>query len=66
MLHVAQALPLSTRLEVVEEYTEKLRVSGYSREQSRHVVTSGLLTYERRVKAAKQRSTCIYRSLEVM
>ena len=63
-LHVSEALPMQKRLEVLEEFTNRMLGSGYSRRQVRHCVTSGLVTYEKKREASLKNGKSIYRSFQ--
>ena len=64
MLHVSEALPIQHRLQVVEVFTQRMLGCGYSRNQTRHCITSGLISYEKRKKAALESKKSIYRSFQ--
>ena len=47
-LHVTEEIPTSVKMEVLKAFTTRLLNSGYSREQARHIMYSGLITYKSR------------------
>ena len=53
MKNTSEFLSLGERLAVIEQFTEQVLKSGYSREQTVRIVTAGLVGYENKVMAKK-------------
>ena len=61
MMNTSEHLPITSRVEIVDQFTQKLRFSGYTKSQARHCIVAGLINYER-----KRSSQKIHRSLTEM
>ena len=57
---------MALRLQVLETFTTRMIHSGYSREQVRHCVVSGLTTYEKRKTQAELQGVSIFRGRDIM
>ena len=66
MLNVSDQLPFKDRLQVLEDFVQRLKESGYSRQQARHVISSELINYEKRRVRAEAVGNPIHRSLKEM
>ena len=62
MKNVSELLPGNTRIEVVNNYTRKLRRSGYGFKQTRRIIVSGLTGYERILRLEKTGKGKVHRS----
>ena len=53
LLNTSETLGMAAKLEVVDNYTQKLFNSGYQISQARRIVLNGIKGYERRVKESR-------------
>ena len=51
--HTSQDLPLSRRLETLEELSTKMATSGHKPQFMKRILTSGIIKYERKIRANK-------------
>ena len=61
MSNISEMLPQEERNNVIRDFLEKLRRSGYSREQSRTILQAGLRGYEYRRRQAAEGGVPIHR-----
>ena len=57
-MHISESLPFKERVEILESFSRMMTFSGYSRQQVRHNMISGLTTYEKKRLAAGDSSIC--------
>ena len=65
MLHVSESQPIQNRLAVIEMFTDRMLGSGYTREQTRHCIKSGIKRYDKRRMSVKKDGS-IYTSFQQM
>ena len=52
------------RLEIIDNYTKKLRVSGYKSSQAKEIIASGIRGYESKKLRAVKENTPFYRKAQ--
>ena len=62
LLNNAEELGAASKVEVVDQYSQKLANSGYEGEQLRRIVLNGIKGYEGRVKRSKREGRRLHRS----
>ena len=62
MLNTSETIPDSERVEIIDNYIDRLVVSGYCPAQVKEIVESGLTGYERKVQRAKKSGLPLHRS----
>ena len=62
--NTSELVDIETRSQMVDNFYERLQLSGYGHEQSVRIITSGLKGYERVRKNAKESGNNINRSEE--
>ena len=61
MMNCSETVPQSERDGIVNDYIDRLMVSGYEKDQVREIVESGLLGYERKLKRARKSNMPLHR-----
>ena len=59
--HTSQNLPISFHLEAINNFSKKMRTSGYTVAQTRRVVTAGLRGFETALKRAQEEGKSIHK-----
>ena len=63
-INTAQVLPQQVKNSILEEFDQKLKVSGYSRVQRRQITVNGLLYVARKLQESCQEGKHLHRSAE--
>ena len=62
LLNTGEDLPDEERIEVINNYTLKLKRSGHSEEKTREIILGGIRGYERKVRRRKKEGKPLYRT----
>ena len=62
MLNTSELVPQSERNTIIENYIKKLKISGYSQEQTRSIIISGLKGYQTKLERSRKSGIKLHRS----
>ena len=62
MKNTSEDLPMDERIAIIDEYTKQLIASGYSLNQTKNIIESGLLGYETLVRKVEKGDAVLHRS----
>ena len=61
MMNTSEGVEMERRIEILETFSRKMKRSGYSRDQRKEIVQSGLTGYERKLRNAKREGRELHR-----
>ena len=62
LLNTEETIQQETKNEIIDKFDSKLTNSGYSKEQRRDIIQSGLIGYTRKVERARNENRRLHRS----